>query len=430
MIETDEGNKARDLFIRLQGGQPLNHQETRDAWPGAFTDFILKLGGKPDVPRYPGHHFFQRLLGMKPKSDRGKTRMLAAQLTMLFIERRRSGSWKLPGINNQDLNDYYYDNLDFDEKSENSLQLIETLNLLENILVGKNLPKLRAHDAMHALMLVDELRQGYASGWQADFASALENFMMRLVRAKKSNETGEFDEYWMEYGQWTRTNSDKGDNILRRHRFYTSKMVRGMGKLKPIDNARFFGDLQRKILFFDQGKICTVCMKEINFDDMEIHHITPHSKRGQTTIQNGAIVHSYCHPKSDKDVALFDEAWKSRKVFIDNKRKGIIEFSDGKIAKNEGADFEQDGVVVPHGTPARMEYKNGDQLYQGHFEDGVLMVDGLAYNSLSSAASALAITNDGKKTSLNGWLYWSVLLPGTSEWVSLKKLRDQMDSED
>ena len=47
----------RDLFVRLQSGRPLNPQEKRDSYPGEFTEFILKLGGKPAIPRFPGHDF-------------------------------------------------------------------------------------------------------------------------------------------------------------------------------------------------------------------------------------------------------------------------------------------------------------------------------------------------------------------------------------
>ena len=70
MIETDQVNEVRDLFVRLQSGLPLNAQETRDAWPGQFTEFILKVGGKPELARYPGHEFFRKTLGMKPGTDR------------------------------------------------------------------------------------------------------------------------------------------------------------------------------------------------------------------------------------------------------------------------------------------------------------------------------------------------------------------------
>ena len=42
LIETDVPNEARDLFIRLQAGMPLNSQEKRDAWPGNFTEAAFR----------------------------------------------------------------------------------------------------------------------------------------------------------------------------------------------------------------------------------------------------------------------------------------------------------------------------------------------------------------------------------------------------
>ena len=98
-ITTDNTNEVRDLFVRLQSGFPLNAQEKRDSYPGQFTDFILSLGGKPAIPRYPGHDFFQRVLRMKPGQDRGKTRQLAAQIAILFLERRRKGPEHFTDIN-------------------------------------------------------------------------------------------------------------------------------------------------------------------------------------------------------------------------------------------------------------------------------------------------------------------------------------------
>ena len=48
-IKDADDAEVRDLFIRLQSGSPLNNQEKRDAYPGDFTDFILKLGGKDSL---------------------------------------------------------------------------------------------------------------------------------------------------------------------------------------------------------------------------------------------------------------------------------------------------------------------------------------------------------------------------------------------
>jgi hypothetical protein len=55
---------------------PLNSQEKRDAWPGKFTEYILKVAGKPELARYPGHDFFKRVMKARDK-NRGEFRQAA-----------------------------------------------------------------------------------------------------------------------------------------------------------------------------------------------------------------------------------------------------------------------------------------------------------------------------------------------------------------
>jgi hypothetical protein len=83
----------------------------------------------------------------------------------------------------------------------------------------------------------------------------------------------------------------------------------------------------------------------------------------------------------------------------------------------------EDGVVIPHGAMARMEYQRGSQVYEGEFVNGALVVAGQSFATLSAAASGLAVTKDGKKTNLNGWNYWSVKLPGQTKWRPMLELR-------
>ena len=94
-------------------------------------------------------------------------------------------------------------------------------------------------------------------------------------------------------------------------------------------------------------------------------------------------------------------------------------------ALSEGVPWTKDGVTVPHGTPARMEYGRGSwsQVYKGQFLNGRLVVNDQSFETLSAAAKALAVTKDGKKASLDGWLYWKVKLPGDMEWRSLGDMR-------
>lgn len=129
-IETNNNNEVRDLFVRLQSGFPLNAQEKRDSYPGQFTDFILSVGGKPAITRYPGHPFFQQVLRMKPGRDRGRTRQLAAQIAILFLERRYNNPEHFTDINTKAIDDYYYTHLDFDSESPDCKRLRSILDRL------------------------------------------------------------------------------------------------------------------------------------------------------------------------------------------------------------------------------------------------------------------------------------------------------------
>lgn len=97
--------------------------------------------------------------------------------------------------------------------------------------------------------------------------------------------------------------------------------------------------------------------------------------------------------------------------------------SQDVATRKNGKPFVQDGVSIPHGSFARMEYLRGSQIYEGQFLDGYLVVDGYKFTSLSAAAMALAVTKDGSKPSLNGWLYWKVKYPDENQWRSLQSIR-------
>ena len=126
LVTTSDEDEARDLFIRLQSGLPLNAQEKRDAWPGGFTDLVLKLAGKKEIVRYPGHDFFRRIV-KNNSVDRGEVRQLCAQICMLAFERASSGS--LVDLRTQDVDDYYYQHLDFDINDPRVLRLTKVLDL-------------------------------------------------------------------------------------------------------------------------------------------------------------------------------------------------------------------------------------------------------------------------------------------------------------
>ena len=309
-IETDNSNEVRDLFVRLQSGSPLNAQEKRDTYPGQFTDFILRVGGKPDIIRYPGHDFFQPVLKMKPGSDRGKTRQLAAQIATLFLERRSMGPEYFTDINARAIDDYYYANLDFDAESTDCKRLMAILDKLNDLLGNGKNPPLRGHDAMHLVLFSDSIWDNYTRSWESTLQKAQGEFSAALARAAKSSKKGEPDEAWLRYGVWTRSNSDRGENIRLRHRYYSQRIVEFLGNLTPLDTQRAFDAFERQIIYSRDGGACRRpgCHAEVQWEEAEIHHIKPHSEGGQTVLENGALVHKRCHPKSVAAVADFARA--------------------------------------------------------------------------------------------------------------------------
>lgn len=304
IVETEQENEVRDLFVRLQSGLPLNAQETRDSWPGEFTDFILWLGGKPIIPRYPGHKFFRDILRMKPDGDRGTTRQLAAQLALIQIHRRESKYREFPDINAQAITDFYYQHVDFDKTGEAGRRLIQILDVLSAVLAGWSGPKLHGHDAIHLIALADDLWDDYTPSWRDRLPDAFDKFQKGLVEGKKSKDSTSPNEYWSRYGQWTRTNSDKGERIEIRHRFYMEKML-PLLKPQPKDSQRLYGDLDRALIYYSRNRRCDHCDSKVLWHDAEIHHVQPHYQGGLTSLENAALVHKECHPKGSKAEAEF-----------------------------------------------------------------------------------------------------------------------------
>jgi len=291
-ISTSSPHEARDLFIRLQAGLPLNAQEKRDAWPGGFTEFVLKFGGKPEIVRYQGHNFFRRFI---QGAARGKARQLCAQIAMLFLEKRRDGNWT--DIGTRALDDYYYKNLDFDISSPDVKRFGEVLDQIVRILGDGKRRRLKAHEAIHLFLLVDSLLDDYTRSWQDRFAAAFDQFMDAVAKDKATRHDPNPGPFWTNYDARTRTDSDRAETIRLRHRFFSEKMHTFLSPLQLKDPNRLYGEVERQIIYWRDQKRCAVCGGEIGWSELEIHHLKQHTDGGPTTLDNGRAVHRFCHPK-------------------------------------------------------------------------------------------------------------------------------------
>ena len=310
-ISSKNSHEVRDLFVRLQGGLPLTPQEKRDALPGDFCDFVLKLGGKSGLVKYPGQPFFR--LVSAPSQNRGGTRTLAAQIAMLFLTRREKGPDAFTDITSGEVDDYYHRYIDFDSSSSECQRLIKILHSLHNCLGDGKRPKLRAHLAIHLVLFADDVWDNYVpGGWQGGLAHAVDKFIAELASASKlaNNFPTAPNRMWSGYGQWARTGSNSRVTIERRHRFFVEWMHETLEPyLLKKDSTRTFGDLDRQIIYYRDGKKCQICGNDVSWADVEVHHVIEHHLGGQTDLDNGALVHGDCHPKGEAAKA-FAEKWK------------------------------------------------------------------------------------------------------------------------
>ena len=313
-IKTEDENSIRDLFIRLQGGTPLTPQDKRDSWPGNFTEFVLKIGGKSGVDKWFGLPLFNEVFRAGNESRR---RQLVAQVFMLYWMVRTEK--KFCNIKSSDIDEFYHSQVGFDDKSKEAQRFDAICTKLYRSLQGK--PRWPGHYIIHLVLLYDSLLDEYAPGWEPRLAGKLHEFDQRRQKAVTDSRKGqeresEYQKYYTEYGQLTHTRSDDANTIRRRHAFFVKEMISLLSPRKR-DPKRSFTELERSTVFFRDRELCQKCLMEKNehrivWDESDIHHVVPHSAGGATDIDNAALVHRDCHPKADHDVERFREWWSSR----------------------------------------------------------------------------------------------------------------------
>ncbi len=399
-ITTTNDNSIRDLFIRLQGGTPLTPQDKRDSWPGNFTDFVLKVGGKSDVAKWYGLPLFKEVAQSGTESRR---RQLVAQVFMLFWTLRNEH--KFCDIQSPNIDEFYHAQVDFNDKSSDARRFEKICTALHHALNGKG--RIVGHYIIHLVLLVDALLDEYAHGWEPHLANKLFEFdKKRRKTAKdiKDRRDTEDERYYTEYGQLTQTRSDNGNTIRRRHAFFVEEMLKLLSPDR-LDSVRNFSDLERKTVFFRDMEICQWCRmsgnsRRVPWDECEIHHVMPHSHGGSTDIDNAALVHRDCHPKKQRDVDDFREWWYGSRPVA---REAEV-VRQNKVGRR---------FLPPDGTTAKFNY--GGQEHVGEVRDGKLVLSGIHEDVLCksfSEASRVVTT-----TARNGWKDWYLRLPNEDGWL-------------
>jgi len=294
-------DEARHLFIRLQGGRPITRQHVRDSWPSKFGDLVVRFGGKISAGQ-KGHDFFRKLT--KFSVNNPQVRQLAAQVLMLYLKQREQGSTDFfVTIDSGALDDFYIEKVGIDHNSDEIDRFEKILDKLVAAF-GNSPPAFQAHTVIHLVLFTSMLMDEYVAFPDLGkvLASAQKKFLLILDKTKEfktfpKDAERDVQEIW-DYHAATVNKSDSSRKIKTRHEIYVKLMTRYMGdKLKPLDSKRLYSPDEREQIYRRDGAQCYVCEGEVSWNDAEIHHVEEHHKGGQTTLDNGVLVHAKCHPR-------------------------------------------------------------------------------------------------------------------------------------
>ncbi len=281
-------DEVRDLFIRLQAGTALTRQQIRDAWPGPIAPFVESIGGKGmNGPK-------SKLLAMVDRrgerSDEDgqdqwvSHRQTCAQLLSFFLARERD-AYARPKLSADDLDDLYHETVAFIGNSEvanrfrqaldATLQVFETAT--QQHVDGKK-QKWRKVQIFAVFAVVQDSQRSSDIKLDGPNLSKLGAAMFSLDEQLKEKQV-----------RFSSAHVAAMSEALREKFFKTA------GRLDPV--RAFPVDMQKAIWERTNG-MCGVCGRPVGDGEAEYDHFPiPWAMCGQTSIDNGRLVHAGCHPR-------------------------------------------------------------------------------------------------------------------------------------
>lgn len=294
-------NEARDLFVRLQGGSDLTSQERRDALPGEFCETVARIAGRKGIAQ--GLPVFQEQMGLKPKTDRGRTRQFVSQLIAMAISYAKGHA--VDDLGKRKIDGLYYDYLELNEVSEVVDRLERYLNDINQTLTPwpRGL-KIRNHLMIHLVLLWIQADGNLTNSWKSRMCEAKQEFMKELdaslIEYRQSRQT---DDMYTLYYTLTRNSSELGETIGLRHAFFMDWLRTRVDFIQK-DQRRGFDWIEREYVYLKSNGRCAYADHDfcegngqMSFDEAAIHHVRPHAAGGRTELSNAVLTYRTCNAK-------------------------------------------------------------------------------------------------------------------------------------
>jgi len=281
--------EVRELFLRLQEGASLTPPEKRNAMIGQMRDFIAEIS--------------QMSIFLKTtiKNNRFQHDDYASHVVALELA---GGPTELKAA---DLKRMYETNANFDPESQKGKKIRKVLNYMNKVFPDSCEELKIKWGFVDLYWLISTCLDQYdISARNLDFYNFYIGFELQRNQVQDPAElivsghtAGQRDLY--DYIAAFQREGSTRKNLSTRAQIYLRTFLEDFPDLVPKDGRRLFNETERIVIWRRAFMKCQECNALLpSLSDMHADHIVPHSRGGQTSIDNAQCLCARCNQsKSD-----------------------------------------------------------------------------------------------------------------------------------
>lgn len=295
-VEGDR-EEIEEMFCRLQNGTSLNSTEKRNANSGEMADLVRELAQHP---------FFQ-----KCNFDNNRGEFLYRTSMIVLCEIRGTHEWFNEdggiSVNNSLLDNMFNQYRKFDQKESIRLRVQQVFNYLDEAFPEKNI-HLGKQMTFNLYLLTSHLLNKYDMKEKAECLGRWFNNFNILLLQEEEKPIEQRSPQLIDFDLRGKRGAVSKGTIKYRLKIMLNKVL-AETNLAPLnlDGQRNFTEQQRKLIYERNEKRCQIrthCdgTETLSWDNWHADHIVPHSKGGQTVVQNGQVACSACNQHKSNNI--------------------------------------------------------------------------------------------------------------------------------
>ncbi|MFC4550230.1 MULTISPECIES: HNH endonuclease family protein [Halorussus] len=302
---------ATEIFWRLQQGETLNYMEVAHSrLSSTARNFVVKYADdqrfnydayKPISSNPDKHSFFEVL-------ERDNSRMQHLALLTRFLILEENG--RPTDIKETEVKDFIDEHLEedgisdwsFDDKTE-AENVIQTMNIFYDIFKddpmvsdGSGMQEFKTeYFTISVWLLIRHLNKYYVL--DEDTKQAIHDFVVQFHERWKDRDDDDQDIImFSDNRQQSGGEIEVRDRIIRQafFEYIQDEEV----ELTAVDDRRSFNEAERIKIYRQDNGLCQECLNEdkpekeaeVSWEDYEADHVIPHSKGGNTDIENAQLL--------------------------------------------------------------------------------------------------------------------------------------------